>query len=306
MCAVLHDGTARCWGRNNELQLGDGGDAWPFSPTPVEVAELDDVVAIAPNGRSTCALREGGEVYCWGWNVWGQLGDGTLFDHFVPAPVSGLLDAVAISGAADHYCAVRANGRVVCWGAGSHGELGSGLTGAGADKTTPSTVRTSILATLEGAVAVATGNATSCAVRANGTAYCWGGDVHGLGNGTAGTWQAYAQSVSGITAALEVSMGSSSQCVHLATGVVRCFGTNTYGELGSWLAPLGTDQLTPVGVGGVFSPLQTVLSIDSGFDHSCAMLATGEVKCWGLNGNGQLGDGTLTNRATPVTVAGFP
>jgi hypothetical protein len=69
----------------------------------------------------------------------------------------------------------------------------------------------------------------------------------------------------------EVSLGSSSQCVHLATGVVRCFGSNTYGELGSWLAPLGTDQLTSVGVGGVFSPLQS----DGGGEVLGAETATG-------------------------------
>jgi alpha-tubulin suppressor-like RCC1 family protein len=305
-CAVLRNGTAKCWGRNNEDQLGDGGAAFPFSTTPVLVAGLTGVTAIATAAKSTCAVHESGQVYCWGVNDYGQLGDGTLVDHAAPAPVSGLGDAVAIATSGGHYCVVRASGGVRCWGYGFNGELGNGQTGAGSDSSVPVTVKQNALQSLGGVMAIAGGNATSCAVRANGMAYCWGSDLHGLGNGAAGMSQPYALAVSGITSALDVSMGSSSQCVLLATGTVRCFGTNQYGELGDASAPLGTDQYTPRTVGGLFAPLSGVLAVDSGDDHSCAMLSNGTVKCWGWNSSGQLGDGTTTNRRTPVTVLAFP
>ena len=72
------------------------------------------------------------------------------------------------------------------------------------------------------------------------------------------------------------------------------------------MAPLGVDQYEPRTVGTLFAPLTGVLAIDSGDDHSCAMLATGVVKCWGMNSRGKLGDGTLTHRKSPVTVLDFP
>lgn len=305
-CAVLRDGTVRCWGRNNEDQLGDAGAAFPFSTTPVTVAGLTGITAVATASKSTCAVHEGGQVYCWGVNDYGQLGDGTFVDHAAPALVTGVVDAVAIASSGSHYCATRANGNVRCWGRGFEGQLGNGASGEGSDSNVPVTVKQNAFQSLTGVTAIAGGNASSCAVRADGVVYCWGSDLHGLGNGAAGLSQVYAKPVSGITSALDVAMGSSAQCVLLATGTVRCFGTNQYGELGDWSAPLGTDQYTSRAVGGMFSPLSGALALDSGDDHSCAMLANGTVKCWGWNGNGQLGDGTHTNRATPVTVLDFP
>lgn len=305
-CAVLRNGTAKCWGRNNEDQLGDGGAAFPESTTPVTVIGSAFFTSIATASKSTCAVHESGGVYCWGVNDYGQLGDGTFVDHATPQTVTGLSDAIAIASSGGHYCATRATGGVRCWGHGFDGELGNGTSGAGSDSNVPVTVKRNVFASLLDITAIAAGNATSCAVRADGTAHCWGGDVHGLGNGAAGMRQVYAQQVSGITTALDVSMGSSSECVLLATGTVKCFGTNQYGELGDWSAPLGTDQYSPRTVGAFLTPLSGVVAIDSGDDHSCAMLTNGTVKCWGWNSSGQLGDGTYTNRSTPVTVASFP
>lgn len=302
-CAVMQGGGAKCWGRNNSAELGDGGAAFPYATTPVDVADLGDIVAISPGSGSTCALRESGQVYCWGMNDHGQLGDGTFVDRSTPAPVTGLVDAIAISTGGKQYCAIRANGDTRCWGMGSTHQLGNG---SDQDRTTPVTVKINALQSLSDTLAIAGDNAASCAVRANGVAYCWGSDLHGLGNGAAGFSQVYAQAVSGITSALDVAMGSSAQCVLLATGTVRCFGTNQYGELGDATAPLGVDQYTPRTVGSLFAPLTGVLAIDSGDDHSCAMLVTGAVKCWGMNSRGQLGDGTLTHRSSPVTVVDFP
>lgn len=305
-CALLRNGTAQCWGRNNEGQLGDGGAAFPESTTPVTVAGLSGITAIATASKSTCAVHESGGVYCWGVNDYGQLGDGTLVDHATPAAVTGISDAVAIATSGAHYCVARASGGVRCWGLGFYGELGNGTSNAGSDSSVPVTVKRNAFTSLTNVIAIAGGNANACAVRADGTAHCWGSDLHGLGNGAAGNSQVYAQQVSSITNALDVSMGSSSECVLLANGTVKCFGTNQYGELGDWASPLGTDQYSPRTVGALFTPLSAVIAIDSGDDHSCAMLTNGTVKCWGWNSSGQLGDGTHTNRSTPVTVVSFP
>jgi alpha-tubulin suppressor-like RCC1 family protein len=303
-CALLVDGTARCWGRNNEQQLGDGGAAFPESTTPVAVEGLDDLVSITPGSKSTCGIREDGGVVCWGVNEFGQLGDGTLEDHADPEPVSNLTDALYLASGPGHYCAVRVNGQVRCWGRGLEGQLGNLQHTANASS--PTTVRTSLISVLGGVGAIAAGNASTCAVKAAGTAHCWGSDVHGLGNGAFGFSQDAPGLVSGITDAVDVALGSSSQCVLLASGNVKCFGSNTYGEIGSWSAQLGVDQATPRTVGTLYGPMSGAVALDSGFDHSCAALADGRVRCWGLNDRGQLGDGSTTNRSTPINVLTFP
>jgi alpha-tubulin suppressor-like RCC1 family protein len=291
-CAVLSDGTARCWGDNAYGQLGD--DAAEFvSTTPVAVSGLSDAVAVAAGHGHTCALLSNGTAMCWGDNIYGQLGDGTAERSDTPVAVSGLTNAVAISAGYYHTCAVLSDGTARCWGLNNRGQLGDGTT---KDSDTPVAV-----SGLSNAVVISAGDWHTCALLSNGTARCWGDNTDGqLGDGTAGTHSTTPVAVSGLSNVVAISAGWERTCAVLSDGTARCWGRNDYGQLGDGTS--GTNRLTPVTVSG----LGNAVAISAGWYQTCALLGNGTARCWGSNAFGQLGDGTTTDHDTPVTVGPAP
>jgi hypothetical protein len=151
-------------------------------------------------------------------------------------------------------------------------------------------------------VALTTGTGHTCALRSNGTLVCWGFNSFGqLGNGTK-TNQSTAVPVVGV-GGLVVSMaaGVTHTCALRSDGVVRCWGSNVRGQLA--IDSATTESLVPVTAAGLSSPRPRTIA--AGDSHACAVLADGTVRCWGLNDAGQLGDGTFTDKFTPVTVSGL-
>ncbi|NLB13454.1 MAG: RCC1 repeat-containing protein, partial [Gammaproteobacteria bacterium] len=126
--AVTGSGAVYCWGSNEYGQLGDGSSM--DRVTPVQVTGLGSGMQAVSVGRDhSCALSQGGAVWCWGRNSFGQLGDGTAVQRFSPVPVSNLssgVQAIAVGGS--FSCALNASGGVLCWGANSFGSLGDGST----------------------------------------------------------------------------------------------------------------------------------------------------------------------------------
>ena len=169
-CALLGDGTIRCWGGNREGTLGDGTTADPGTARPVVVAGITSATAIAAGAHHTCALLSDGTVKCWGRNGQGQLGDGTLNQSTTPVQVqtgAGALSGVtAITAGGAHTCALLADTTVRCWGENSERQLGDGTTFS-----KPNGIR---VTGITGAVAISAGWEHTCAVLANGTARCWG------------------------------------------------------------------------------------------------------------------------------------
>jgi alpha-tubulin suppressor-like RCC1 family protein len=262
---------------------------------PTEALSLTGMTTIEAGGFYTCALTGGGGIKCWGSNGNGQLGDGTTVQRLKPVDVSGLASGVtAIDAAYWHTCALNESGAVKCWGTNYVGQLGDGTI---TDRLTP--VDVSGLAS--GVTAIAAGAFHSCALTSGGGVKCWGDNRYGqLGDGTT-TNRLTPVDVSGLASGVTaIAAGYWHTCALTIAGGVKCWGANPAGQLGDGTS-LNT-RLTPVDVTGLASG---VTAIAAGYEHTCALTSGGGVKCWGSNGDGRLGDGTLTNRLTPVDVTGL-
>jgi alpha-tubulin suppressor-like RCC1 family protein len=231
----------------------------------------------------TCAIKQDGSLWCWGWNFSGQLGDGTNTSRTTPVQImSSGVSSVSLGGL--HTCAVKTDGSLWCWGYNNSGQLGDGTN---ADKNTPVQVMSS------GVSSVAAGRHHTCAVKTDGSLWCWGNNDYGqLGDGTNTSRNTPVQIMS--SGVSSVALGGGHTCAVKTDGSLWCWGSNFYGQLGDGT---NADKTTPVQIMS-----SGVSSVALGYSHTCAVKTDGSLWCWGNNDSGQLGDGTNTSRNTPVQI----
>jgi len=299
-CALLSNGSVRCWGQNNRGQLGDG--TTNNSSTPVAVEGLGGVTAVAAGTQHTCAILSSGSVMCWGDNFDGELGNGTTTDSSTPVAVHGIGGAIAISAGDAFTCALVTGGSVTCWGYNGWGQLGSSTTDEDLAGFPCSTTPVSVSGVV-GATGVVTGDGHACAVVSGGTVLCWGANVDGqLGDGILGTETGSTTTgsptpmeVVGLSGAIALAANAPNTCALLFDGTVRCWGGGMTHVFGAGLST----ELTPVTIQDISDA--TALSAGGAI---CVMISDGTVRCWGANDYGQLGDGTTTDSGTPLAVPG--
>ncbi len=294
-CGLTASGRVKCWGFNRHGELGDGSNENRLAPVDV-VGLPGPAVAITVGDFHSCALLATGGVKCWGYNNYGQLGDRTNTTRWAPVDVYGLTgNVIAIDAGSNHTCAILTQGTLLCWGDNYAGQLGIGTKD---EMDAPTRVKN--LAGIA-IVAVRAGTSHTCALTSAGGVKCWGGNSSGeLGDGTTDI-RLSPVDVAGLNnGAVEIAVGADHSCALLSNNTVKCWGSSTFGQVGN-----GSDipSRTPVDVAGLSGAIKT---IDAGGYHTCALMATGELRCWGDNWAGQLGDGTTIVRPIPVSVNGLP
>jgi alpha-tubulin suppressor-like RCC1 family protein len=266
-----------------------------------------EIAQVSAGMQYTCAVTTTGGAKCWGYNGDGQLGNGSNTSTSTPTDVSGMTTGVAqisASAGAGHTCAVTTSGQVKCWGMNTQGQLGDGTT---TDSNSPVAVRNSAdTAPLTGVAEVHVGRLMTCARMTTGGVKCWGLNSSGgqLGDGTTSD-SALPVDVLTTTGgaplggATALTVGDDHACVLLTSTGLKCWGGNGSGNLGDGTTTL---RRTPVDVDGLTSGVAQVSA--SGYG-TCAVTTSGAAKCWGMNTQGQLGDGTTSNAASPVNVSGL-
>jgi len=250
----------------------------------------------------SCAILDNGALKCWGKNDFGQLGDGTTTNRNIPTQVTGLTSGVsAIQTAISYYnstdltnfsCAIH-NGALKCWGINNFGQLGDGTT-------TNRSVPTQVTGLTSGVSSIWLARDSACAIH-NGALKCWGKNDFGqLGDGTT-TNRNIPTQVTGLTSGVNsVVSNGFVRCAILVGDGVKCWGYNGYSQVGDGT---NTDRYVPTQVTGLTSGVTSLLISYQGI-HSCAIHNDG-VKCWGYNADGQVGNGTTTNRNVPTQVTGL-
>jgi alpha-tubulin suppressor-like RCC1 family protein len=318
-CAITPEGGVQCWGNNDFGQLGDGTNLG--SNVPVDVIGMEGGTTIVAGGNHTCVLS-GGNVWCWGQNSQGQLGDGTRIDRNMPVNV--LRSVVDITAGFDYTCAIMTYGQVKCWGNNDQGQLADGTK---TDRTIPT-----LAALISGISNVDAGQNKSCGLTSAGLLRCMSGgsaqDIGGIvpvtGSPPAGSLDVAVnrfgslvmaliedgipvafqagrfREISNVNHAIDVDSGLGHVCTLITDGTVRCWGSNVYGQLGRNSTSSSSDPLPVLNIASAWQ-------LAVGKNHACVLIisnnpGTHDIQCWGLNKDGQLGNGTNENSSVPVFV----
>jgi alpha-tubulin suppressor-like RCC1 family protein len=284
-CAMTSSGSTYCWGANWHGTQGTGDTDDSLVP---RLTQIPKAVELTLSDEHACGRLPSG-VACWGDNLYGQIGNGTISFRTTPQQVQGLGGAATnVFAGAAQSCAI-VGGSARCWGYNQSGELGDGTR---TDRLFPVSV-TGLPSDIM-TMSLAVGH--TCAVSGSGSVYCWGRGGT-LGDGTEHDSETPVQ-VAGAGLAIAVDAGTTHTCAISVAGAVVCWGSDVLGELGDDNAS-GEHSLVPVPAIGLTAG---VIGIAAGESHSCALLNSGDVRCWGYNGSGQLGDGTFDQHNHPVDV----
>lgn len=294
-CGVTSNQRLYCWGSNDFGQLGDGTTA--RSLKPVGVAGGLRFRQVSAGQFHSCGVTSNYRAYCWGRNDFGPLGDGTVAQRLRPVAVAGRLRFRQVTAGPRHTCGVTLANRAYCWGRNLEGELGDGTRAF--DRRTP--VR--VAGGLRFRDVSAGQSSYTCGVTSDYQAYCWGSNIEGqLGDGTWSIDRLTPVLVVGGLRFRQVSPGAFHTCGVTSDYQAYCWGNNFTGPLGDGTETNRLTSLTRV-VGGLHFR-QVSAGGTGGFGHSCGVTLDYRAYCWGGNSAGELGDGTTTNRLTPVPVAG--
>lgn len=323
-CAVLANGSLRCWGGADHGILGRGtgvpapgdtqydigDDESPASVAAVDLGAGRTARSISMRYKHICAVLDTGAIRCWGngegdvdtdlEGVLGTLGKRIVGDNETPAS-QAVVDlgagrtAKSVAAGWLQTCAVLDTDEVKCWGQNNSGQLGIGNT------VSPLAASSTGIVELGGsATAVSSGRMHSCALLTNGSVRCWGqnnsgqlgtGDTDNVGDNEAVSDGSTVSLGAGRTATA-IAVGYEHSCAILDDGALRCWGRNDSGQLGLGTTQnLGDNEAVSSAATVNLGPGRTAVNVSAGYDNTCAVLDNGAVRCWGSNHIAQLGLG---------------
>ena len=275
VAAITKSGDVYTWGRNNYGQIGNGQiGADVYQTTPVKVQGISNIDSISLNGDSIAALATNGDLYCWGANWQGRVGNGSSTHQTTPVKV---LSDVVSANADRVTTAITENGDLYCWGYTEFGQVGNGKFGIEDRQTTPAKV-------LENVSMVTTGGTNTAAVTTNGDLYCWGSnDWAQIGNGTIAQQVTPVKVLSNVAS---VNIGINSSAI-TKNGDLYCWGENGKGSVGNGKGGVNYDGIDPVGNSEVVSlPFKVLGNIGFslfGDENTAAIAKNGDLYVWGNN-----------------------
>ena len=327
-CAITNIGAVKCWGNNSVSGLKN---------VPTQVPTLTSgAIALASTDSTNCVLLDTGGVKCWGYNGTGLLGDLTTTSSATPVSVYGLTSGVkAISGGAEHMCALLTVGTLQCWGSNNAYQLGNPAIGQrviGYPTVVPN---------LSGVTAIAAGGYHTCALLDAGNLKCWGNNSQGqLGNDSVFDSQSPTDVLKYGVTFTSVTAGDWHTCAIGTSNKAYCWGKNYNSQLGlaedanygrrvPTMVTITTTNISAISAGDIHTcgvlttgvvkcwgpnwidgrlgdgSVTGAIAVSTGEHHSCAVLSTGAVKCWGENSSGELGNGTTTSTYSAVQATGL-
>jgi alpha-tubulin suppressor-like RCC1 family protein len=323
----IKNNLATTWGYNGQGQLGNA--TYNNSSVPVSLSGLASIVGISAGASHTLAVDATGKVLAWGYNSNGQLGNATIVINPAPVtvlinnttPPASLTNITAVSAGGLHSLALDANGGVWAWGSNAYMQLGQGN-----NSTVDSTYAVKVPdpttgSQLNNVVAIAAGGGHSLALKNDGTVWAWGNNGYGqLGNNFGNSASTVNSSVpvrvvidtlnTPLTNVIAIAVGGSFSVAVKTDGTVWTWGNNDSSQLGDRILTglLGSPNSYAVQIAsfGNASGKPQAVSVAGGLSHVLAEDSTGQVYAWGLNANGQLGNGSLTNMAAAVKVTTGP
>jgi alpha-tubulin suppressor-like RCC1 family protein len=304
-CGIIADEVPHCWGFYSAAEGTGGSHAVTGIPVPVPGAVF--MHSIAAGGGIACGLAQNGDAYCWGQESMGELGNGGSEQDStrVPVPVQGDLQFASISVGYTHTCGLTLSGQGYCWGENLGGALGTGEFGPGTQHASPARVVGNLTF-----ASISAGTTQTCAITTEQRAYCWGGGYGSVGVSdldparcllNAPCVTATPQLVSADIRFSSISAGNGFTCAVAANGAGYCWGgmfapSQQLGVLGS-----GSTGGSPVPV--VVAGTLGFTSIRAGTRAACGISIVGAAYCWGGNGQGELGIGTVDGRPHPFPEA---
>ena len=345
-CVILDTNQVKCWGVGEPARLGYG-DNLDRGATPGQMGDFLPVVdlgtgrtatKIVTSAHNTCVILDNGHVKCWGFNFScalgidgnaGNRGDGPgqMGDNLLDVDIGPGRTATNIAAGSFHFCVQRDNGTVKCWGDNTSGQIGVGTFNNWGCTPATEMGEHGILQPFGAGIAVtgvAAGALHSCAMRSNGEVRCWGNNLNPQATAIAGQLgrntapipnnlsSPPSSSIVSVTARA-IAGGGYHTCAITTTNKARCWGSNEFGQLGT--------NILSAAVGDVAGEMSTltdselgtrrIAQVVAGADHACAILGSatpGAVKCWGYNGDGNLGVGDTNNRGDDAgeTGTGLP
>lgn len=326
--ALKSDGTLWAWGSNSLRQLGDGTTV-SRSASVVQVSGLTNVISISAGSNYSLAVKSDGTAWGWGYNGYGQLGDGTVADRALPTQITGIAGVALINAAGTHSLAVKSDGTAWAWGLNNYGQLGDG--------TFTNRINPVLVAELTDVTALSGSSNQSFAETADGSVWAWGQNSYSqLGDGST-VVRRFPAMVQGIDGILAVSIGDKNLAAVKSDGNVWTWGAKTFGNLvqtsgianavavssfanhtlalksdgtvwgwgANYYGEVGDGSTTVRSAAVQVSALSDAVAIATGANHSLAVKSNGTVWAWGNNASGQLGNGTMTNSVIPLQVSGL-